>query len=262
MRPIARLPETDTSLIDLYFDLQAAKDALQPFVFQSVFSDRMRAVVIPAQELLRKFEEILPTDLSSPIDWAGKIDSWRIINLKNAFRKFDAVLNAELQTSAIYYVSAKGGFDTVCLTDQGESLFPGDLSDKVPGAIADVRAGTRCLAFELPTAAGFHLHRANEAVLRAYFDAVAGSNNRPKTRNMGDYIKKLEQLGKGDAKVIDVLKSLKDLHRNPLMHPEDTLRSLDEALSLYAAIRAAVGYMLDRIPRKVSKVPPMRVVSE
>jgi hypothetical protein len=65
---------------------------------------------------------------------------------------------------------------------------------------------------------------------------------------MGDYLKKMESLGCGDAKVIDVLKSLKDLHRNPLMHPEDSLGSIDEALSLYAAVRAAIGYMLERMP--------------
>ncbi|CDO34012.1 hypothetical protein SPHV1_100046 [Novosphingobium sp. KN65.2] len=51
----------------------------------------------------------------------------------------------------------------------------------------------------------------------------------------------------GDPKVIEVLKGLKDLHRNPLMHPDDSIESEDEALSLYAAIRAAIGYMLDRI---------------
>lgn len=65
---------------------------------------------------------------------------------------------------------------------------------------------------------------------------------------MGDYLKKTSDLCVGDAKVIEVLKSLKDLHRNPLMHPEEQIESMEEAISLHCAIRAAIGYMLDRIP--------------
>lgn len=262
LRPIAAMAEKESSKFEVYFILYNAKNALEPFLNDSIFSGSLRTVRNPANELLVKIYPYLP-DLNKDIDWEIKIPGWVITSIKTVFRKFEAVLLAELQTTALYYVSPKGGFDTVCLTDNGESLFPADIAMKVPNSIHDIKAGARCLAFDLHTAAGFHFHRANEAVLRSYFDVVAGSDNRPKTRNMGDYIKKMESLGVGDAKVIDVLKSLKDLHRNPLMHPDDLIQSIDEALSLYAAIRAAIGYMLDRIPNapvlSVTPIAPLPV---
>lgn len=247
--PALRQPESDTKLIELYFAFAPVREAIGPFIYSSVFSDGLRAAVNPAQKLLEAIDQVVPViGQTSPIDWEQIIPGWRISGVKSVLKNFEAVLTAQLQTSALYYVPTKGGFDTAALTDGGVALFPSDLHSKVPAAVPDVVAGARCLAFDLHTAAGFHLHRANEATLRTYFDVVAGKENRPKTRNMGDYLKKMEGLGVGDARVIDVLRSLKDLHRNPLMHPEDVISTLDEALSLYAAVRAAIGYMLDRIP--------------
>ncbi|MGS1016873.1 hypothetical protein [Allosphingosinicella humi] len=256
MRPVLRLQEQDTNLVELFFALNPVRNAIHPFLYSSVFSGGLRAVIAPASKLIEEIDQIVPSmDPGVTVDWSQAVPGWRISGVITAFKKFDAVLTAELQTSALYYVPGKGGFDTACLTDQGDALFPADLGSKVPSAVSDVKAGARCIAFDLYTAAGFHFHRANEAVLRAYFDALAGSANRPKTRNMGDYLKKMSDLGVGDARVIDVLKSLKDLHRNPLMHPDDVIATLDEALNLHAAIRAAIGYMLDRIPESTPVAP-------
>lgn len=247
IRPVANMAEQDTGLFEVFLALSQVKDAVKGFLHNSVFSAGMKTLHKPAETLLNLIDQMVPTDFTN-VDWEVVVPAWRISGLKYAFRNFEAVLTAMLQTSALYYVSQKGGFDTACLTDAGESVFPSELAQKEPSAVVEIKAAMRCIAFELPTAAGFHLHRANEAVLRRYFDEVAGKDKRPKTRNMGDYLRKMEDLGVGDAKVIAVLKSLKDLHRNPLMHPEDAIGSMDEALSLYAAIRAAIGYMLDRIP--------------
>lgn len=247
MRSILTLQEQDTKKIRINHAIYPAHDALQGFLETSVFTPHIRTVRGYAEKLLETLSSLLidVTDVSS---FDEPISQWEISTLKDQFRSFEATLLAELQTSPLYLVFSKGGFDVVCLTDTGLKLFPSTLPQKVPEAVEDAIASTKCLAFELFTATGFHLHRTNEAVLRRYFDEVAGSSNRPKTRNIGDYLKKMKDLGVGDSKVLDVLQSIKDLHRNPLMHPEDRIADADEAISLYAAIRAAVGYMLDRIP--------------
>lgn len=245
IRPLRDLAD-DVTVIGGYFALSAAKTGLSAFLHESIFRDGFKTINRPGNSLLELINELVPTDFNN-VDWEAKIPAWKTRNLKTALQKFEAVLAAELQTTPLYYASPKGGFDTSCLTEAGERLFPPELAQKVPAALADVKAATRCIAFDLPTAAGFHLHRATESVLRAYFDALAGSSNRPKSRNMGDYIKKMEDGGNGDKRVLSVLKSLKDLHRNPLMHPDDVISSIDEAISLYAAVRAAIGYMLDGI---------------
>ncbi len=119
---------------------------------------------------------------------------------------------------------------------------------KVPAAIKDVQESTKCIAFELPSAAAFHLHRANEATLAAYFDVVSGGAKPPRQKTMGAYLKRMRDLGVGHAKVLAALDQLRDLHRNPVMHPQDFLKDTDEAISLMGAIRAAMTEMLKVIP--------------
>ena len=130
----------------------------------------------------------------------------------------------------------------------GERLFPDSLISKAPETEVDIKQGARCIAFDLPTAAGFHFHRANEAVLRRYFDSVSGSVSRPEPATMGALTGILKKQGLGDKCIIAALDNIREFHRNPLMHPEHTLASIDEAISLCCAIRAAMGYMLEHLP--------------
>ena len=67
-------------------------------------------------------------------------------------------------------------------------------------------------------------------------------------RNIGDYLSKLKELKKGDAKVLAALKDLKDLHRNPLVHPEHSLENADEAIALLGGVQAVIIPMLKEIP--------------
>jgi len=79
------------------------------------------------------------------------------------------------------------------LVEDETVFFSDSLSLKVPSAIDDLKQAMRCIAFELPTAAGFHLHRANESVLRCYWDSVTGGKARPKNGNMGIYLHELRK---------------------------------------------------------------------
>lgn len=85
--------------------------------------------------------------------------------MQRATEKFETVVAAELQLSPLYILSPKGGYDVDKLALRGEDVFPPDLGSKVPNAVPDVVEAMKCLAYEVNTACGFHLHRANEAVL-------------------------------------------------------------------------------------------------
>jgi hypothetical protein len=154
------------------------------------------------------------------------------------------VFGAELAVLPLYGVTRKAGFDLPTLIENGAAE-----------ALPDLEQATRCIAFELFTAAGFHLHRANEAVLRRYWDAVTNGATRPASRNMGDYLNELNKLNAGDAKVKAALKDLKDLHRNPLIHPEQTLENVDDAIALMNGVHTAVLNMLKEMPT-IATVPP------
>ncbi len=71
---------------------------------------------------------------------------------------------------------------------------------------------------------------------------------------MGDYINQLTQRKAGDPRVLSALKDLKDLHRNPLIHPEHSLDSVDQAIALMNGVHSVMVYMLADIP-SIANVP-------
>ena len=44
------------------------------------------------------------------------------------------------------------------------------------------------------------------------------------------------------------LENIKEFHRNPIAHPGEQINSAEECLELVAALRAAMGYMLEALP--------------
>src|SRR5690606_18328994 len=86
-------------------------------------------------------------------------------------------------------------------------------------SVEDIKAAGRCLAFELYTAVGFHLMRAIEDTMRAYYKFLTGESKELSNRNWANYIRKIQEAG-GDEKVLGVLDQIRDMHRNPISHPE------------------------------------------
>jgi len=228
-----------------WFPLYVAEGELERFITSSVFrlptsQPNAQALITTCRTIREKGDaNATPSEKMSPYD---------VYLIKNALSAFETVFSAEFAMASIYLVVPKRGYETRSLIDNGIVLFPEDLAKKVPKAIPDINQAARCIAFELPTAAGFHLHRANESVLHCYFDVVTSNAAHPKTRNIGDYLSELSKLNKGDPKIISALKDLKDLHRNPLIHPQDSLESVDEALALLGSIHAAMVHMLKAMP--------------
>ena len=234
-----------TTYAQARFPIYIAEGTLAPLIGNSVY--RLRTSVDSGMALLNAIRA-----LKSKIDSSGNSDeplgfqdAWSITT---ALTTFEAVLGAELSLTPVYVVTPKGGFDVPALIEAGQACFPADLESKVPEAIQDLKQATRCIAFELFTSAGFHLHRANEAVLRRYWDAVTNGSPRPTTRNMGDYLNGLAQQNAGDPRVRAALKDLKDLHRNPLLHPDDSINNLDEAVALMNGVHTVILHMLRAIP--------------
>lgn len=244
IRPLNNLSDNATYAQAL-FPLLVAEQALDTFLHLSVF--KLRYSLTNGETLISWVRWVKDKALKSS-DFANEVvDPSDIQNLKNALSNFETTLASEFGQMPIYLVAKKGGYDTYDLIENGKALFQATLESKVPEAIRDIEQATRCIAFEVPTAAGFHLHRANESVLHKYFDAVRGNVSHPDGRNMGAYLAVMEAKKLGDERVRAALKDIKNLHRNPLIHPEHTLESVDEAIDLLGAIRAAVGAMLPAI---------------
>jgi hypothetical protein len=232
--------------------LKAARDAVAQFLWNSIYSSGLRALHKSGDALIAELNKLLERIEAMEWQQEDNFNQIDIVNVNKAFSAFEPVMLAELQQASTFVVFHKGGFDNRFLVDDGEQLFPRSLALKVPTAAPDVITGARCMAFELWTAMAFHFHRANEAVLRAYFDQTAGADAlTAKKKTMGSMVSHLEQKQIGDLNILAALKNLTVFHRNAIAHPDHNIETVDEALSLYAAVRAAMGYMLNELPNPV-----------
>jgi hypothetical protein len=253
IHPLSEISQ-HTSLDEAYFALLIAEGALSAFLQMSVY--RPRTCLQSGTELLEVIRP-LREKAEEKSGQAIKITPLDAYRLQAAFTKFENIVSAELAIMPVYLIDQKGAYDTDRLVVSGELLFPVELSNKVPDSIEDIRQATKCLAFELPSACGFHLHRASEAILRIYFDSLTNSAPRPKSRNIGDYLNELDKLGVGDKQTKSALRDLKDLHRNPLIHPEHSIESTEAAIALLGSVQAAVTNMLKAIPIQPPPAPQL-----
>ncbi|MDR7271239.1 hypothetical protein J2X20_003907 [Pelomonas saccharophila] len=243
MKPIAHM-RGDSKLGMAWKPLWTAKKALEDLLSSQWFTPAIRAATIPATELHTAIKA-----LTDRTDFESEIGVMQAAEVISALESFEKVVSSELHIADAYFVTRKAGYDTSVLVMNAEENFPSQLSLKVPLAIVDVREAGKCLAFELPTAAGFHIFRAVESVVRSYWDAVRGSHPHPKNQGLGSYLGLLTKHGLGDAKVLAVLTQLKDLHRNPIAHPQVTL-TVEEAVSIFGIAQSAVSAMLKTIPER------------
>jgi hypothetical protein len=230
---------------DTYFDVYRkclfAKFKLMDFVRRSAIINGMRLTEQAGKALLKCLEEI--TDEVTQANAKTVVDNNWIYRIRTSRETFETILKAEFQACKLYMPMPKGGYDLTTLIENGEKLFPDSLRTMAPEAIDDIKAATRCLAFELFTATGFHLHRANEAVLLRYHDKLSNQGPRPANRNLGAYIKSLSLLG-AHVNITSCLSNVKDLHRNPLMHPEQIIENADDAIALLNTIHTSITAML------------------
>lgn len=257
LKPLERLAH-DTKLDDAYLPVYVARGWLKPVIKgESIFHlktswSKGNALLSALEAAISEIEstiEISKSDSSSPKLSDKELGWLRAHEIKSSLTAFETVLAAEWNLADLFLVKPVPGYDTSALIENGIILFPQDLRDKVPEAVSDANDFGKCVAFRLPSAAGFHLHRINESVLGHYYDHVTGGKPRPRNKTIGGYLKELQKHNKGDAKVMAALDSLRELHRNPLMHPRESLGTVDEAVSLYGAIQSVMVHMLKAIPK-------------
>ena len=218
-----------------------AQFALKEFVTASVYN--LRSIRQAANELNEHLESVIGH--CSGTDNSDKLPSTDIVfQLQEKHREFEAVLKAELQSANIFLVQQKAAFDTLTLTESGHLAFPPDTLAFVPEVEGDLNASMRCIAFDLPTAAAFHLHRALETVLGYYWDEVSGGEDRPNNQTLGSYLQRLEKLDDVNEYLVPSLRDIKNLHRNPTIHADQSLQTVEAAIDLQGAIRAAISIML------------------
>jgi hypothetical protein len=261
IHPLSELrgkPAWDTSSVkatfyaEAYLPIVIAEGALEPLLIRSIF--RLRTSMQAGQKLLEAIRTIKAKNPENAAEPEATLDWFDVYQLTSALTTFESILQAELALIPLYVVMPKAGYDTTTLIENGSACFPLEITVKVPEAVGDLHQGTKCIAFELNTAAGFHLHRANEAVLRKYWDIVSNGASRPTRGNMGDYLNEMKQKSYGNEIVRAALEHLVKFHRNPLIHPEQNIETADEAIALMNGIHNVIVQMLKAIPADLSAI--------
>ena len=126
----------------------------------------------------------------------------------------------------------------------------------------DIREAGKCLAFDLATASGFHIARAVEGVLVEYLKLLCPTiyaDLKDSQRNLGYYIK-IAKENNGEPKVCSSLDQFRDLHRNPLIHPEAVL-TVDEAVTLLGIAQSTIVATILEIAKQKNATPLLPMTS-
>ncbi len=252
---VHRLTELPNQLkySQIWADWSDARDALN-----EIFRQRpLNFTNATALKLYRLITQVVPEELNEmiakipPATPAGEeakeepdIPWWTINQIREAAKEFETVLRNECLVMDTYFVSRKGAYSTVDLVERAHFQIPESIRAKVPDLTRqDFDQAGKCIAFDVPTAAAFHLLRGTEAVIRAYYDLkVPGPKKaKPKMRNWGTYIRLLKANGAPDA-VTSFLTHAKDMYRNPVMHPEENYT--DERVQVLFGMCVSVVVMI------------------
>ena len=154
--------------------------------------------------------------------------------LRELIVSIKSTLTAEASGKFVYFVTEKR-YPINTLLYSPESLFSKDTFSNLPElAKYDISQGCRCIAFNLPTSAAYHLLRATECVLRKLYRSEIEEKDRIKDQMWGNMVDHLQRVRKGDAPkkvILDHLKNIKDSFRNPTQHP-DMRYDIDEVQDL------------------------------
>jgi hypothetical protein len=237
----------ETLVKDIWFDIYAAKNILNDF-FQTF---PLRISRDPATKLFQLFSKIVPDEITetdmgtAETGWADI--GYRGFGIRQAATNLETVLAAELNNFDTYFVSQKGSFSTPDLIERAEVMLPESVYVHLsPNALEDFRQAGRCLAFNLGTAAAFHIARSTEDVIRAYYTLIVGTMPGVKMRSWGTYHKNLSKCGNASKKVLGWLDHIKDEYRNPVLHPEEPV-SPDAALVFINACSSLIIMMVSEM---------------
>jgi hypothetical protein len=162
--------------------------------------------------------------------------------MQGALLAVDNAVSLELARAPIFLVLPKGVYDTRRLINNADAIYDGLPIRPPSDALSDTKEAGRCLAFELPTAAGFHIARATEAVVLMYMNEYQCPPPPDSARNWGRYHQILSN-AQADEKILNHFEQLRKLHRNPLVHPEESL-TRDDAESFWAMCGSLMRAMI------------------
>lgn len=185
-----------------------------------------------------------PVGSAAPRDLGQVRAAW----IAKGATEFKTVLVSESALLAVYWTTTKR-YGINDLTDCVDKLMSPGILDALPYvAIVDFQEAGKCIAFDRPTAAAFHLLRGTEAMVRLYHQKWTKSPTMAQ-QPWGPLIDALRRLPQGPPKPpLDAVDNIRHNYRNPTQHPEKVY-TIEEAQDLW-------GVCVDAVTRMVQTLPP------
>jgi hypothetical protein len=216
------------------------------------------------QQLVEAFDAVKARYESAPtVLLTGTLEHYRLVELLGALQVH---LNTELDALPIWFVTKRRAYSIDNLINNAEEIFD---SLTIPLLSArttlDIKQAGRAIAFEVPTAAGFHAIRATESVARGYHEILIGVRPEEGTplgplinalRNERDRRVTAHTLDREDLLhiVIETLNRLNNVYRKPITHP-DMILDLSAAMNVFDSAKCAIELMLEDANKKNTAGP-------
>jgi len=193
---------------------------------------------------LRRFrDKLLKTES------AYRLNLKEMQELRQIISDIRKTLEAEAEGNIAFIVTDKR-IDVNKLLSNIPSLMTPGIFDSLPQiAKYDFTEAGKCIAFELPTAAAFHLLRGTESVLRHFYcDFI--KRNRVKPLLWGPMVNHLKTLRKSPpTELLNTLDHIRLYYRNPTDHPEK-IYDIHEAQELFHSCVEAITRMIKLVESK------------
>lgn len=145
----------------------------------------------------------------------------------------------------VAFIAADGRYAVSKLLNNVGELMGAGVYDRLPElAQYDFQQAGRAIAFDLPTAAAFHLLRGTEAVLRSFYQRTVKRDRIPEPRMWAAMVADMRRRKNSPPDVLLTnLDSLRAHFRNPTQHPEKVY-DIDEAQDLMSLSFDAIARMV------------------
>ncbi|HEX5734977.1 MAG TPA: hypothetical protein VF131_19255 [Blastocatellia bacterium] len=173
-------------------------------------------VTLRASEELQKFYDELVSKADEKYN-LNKEEAERLAKIVSTIRP---TLEAEAQGNIAFIATDKRVDVNKLLYSIDTLMAPGIYASLPESAKYDFAECGKCIAFERPTAAAFHILRGTEAVLRMFYCALV-KKNRMSTLLWGPIVVSLKKRRvPPPIELLDNLDNIRRSFRNPTQHPE------------------------------------------
>lgn len=153
---------------------------------------------------------------------ASTVDTKLASEVRGLISRVDPTLDAELQLCKAFVLTPRRVNLDHLISSPASLLAPGVYQKLAEHVRFDFRGACRCIAFGLATAAAFHLMRALEGQLRAFYCSHVKRNRVAKMMwfDMVDHLRKSKGRARASKALLDALDNIRVNFRNPTQHPD------------------------------------------